>query len=145
MAEPKLVFCKRCGSMTLEACAKSDHCPVCHHVWGIFEYDAITWFKLPKEERDKYIEEHIIHDDETEYFKSLKQKDDANEKKSWDEAEKRVAQKTATNIPHCPICGSADLKKLSAVGKAVKIGFFGIFGAGDIGKTYKCNNCGSKF
>ena len=48
-------------------------------------------------------------------------------------------------IPKCPICGSTNLSKLSAIGKAAKVGFFGIFGAGDLGKTWKCNNCGSKF
>lgn len=49
------------------------------------------------------------------------------------------------NIPRCPICGSTSLTKISAAKKAAKIGFFGIFGAGDIGKTWKCNHCGSKF
>lgn len=47
--------------------------------------------------------------------------------------------------PTCPICGSTNLTKLSNVGKAAKVGFFGIFGAGDLGKTWKCKNCGSKF
>lgn len=47
--------------------------------------------------------------------------------------------------PKCPACGSRNLKKLSAVGKAAKVGTFGIFGAGNLGKTYKCNNCGVKF
>lgn len=50
-----------------------------------------------------------------------------------------------TNLPTCPICGSTNLTKLSNVGKAAKVGFFGIFGAGDLGKTWKCKNCGSKF
>lgn len=148
MDEVKLVFCKRCGSMALKAFAKSDHCPVCHHVWDIFEYDTVAWFNLPGDEKDKYIEEHIIHDGETEYFKQLKAVADAKNKKEWDDAEERVKKLTQpkpTNIPHCPICGSADLKKLSTVGKAAKIGIFGIFGMGDVGKTYKCNNCGSKF
>ena len=49
------------------------------------------------------------------------------------------------NKPKCPICGSTNLSKLSNVGKAAKIGLFGILGAGDLGKTWKCNNCGSKF
>lgn len=49
------------------------------------------------------------------------------------------------NIPTCPICGSTNLTKLSNVGKVAKVGFFGIFGAGDLGKTWKCKNCGSKF
>ena len=51
----------------------------------------------------------------------------------------------SSNVPKCPTCSSTNLSKISAVKKATKVGLFGIFGAGDIGKTYKCNNCGSKF
>lgn len=49
------------------------------------------------------------------------------------------------NIPRCPICQSTNLSKISAVQKGIKVGLFGIFGAGDIGKTYQCNNCKSRF
>ena len=52
---------------------------------------------------------------------------------------------TSTNIPKCPICGSTDLSKITLTHKAGKIALFGIFGMGDNGKTWKCNNCGSKF
>lgn len=55
------------------------------------------------------------------------------------------AEQEEANKPHCPICNSTDLSKISNIGKAAKIGMFGIFGAGDLGKTWKCNNCGSKF
>lgn len=51
----------------------------------------------------------------------------------------------SSSTPHCPICGSAKLSKISGAKKAIKIGLFGIFGAGDLGKTWKCENCGSKF
>ena len=47
--------------------------------------------------------------------------------------------------PKCPICNSTNLYKISTIKKATKIGLFGIFGMGDNGKTWKCNNCGSKF
>ena len=47
--------------------------------------------------------------------------------------------------PHCPICNSTDLSKISTAKKVAKIAAFGIFGMGDNGKTWKCNNCGSKF
>lgn len=53
--------------------------------------------------------------------------------------------KQSANVPKCPICNSTNLSKISNLKKAGKIGLFGIFGAGDIGKTYKCNNCGSRF
>lgn len=49
------------------------------------------------------------------------------------------------NIPKCPICQSTNLSKITTVQKAGKIALFGIFGMGDNGKTWKCNNCGSKF
>ncbi|WP_312045136.1 zinc ribbon domain-containing protein [Anaerotignum sp.] len=49
------------------------------------------------------------------------------------------------SIPHCPVCGSTDLEKLSSAGKVAKMGAFGIFGAGDLGKTWRCKNCDSKF
>lgn len=47
--------------------------------------------------------------------------------------------------PKCPICGSANLSKITAMKKAMKIASFGILGMDDNGKTWKCNNCGSKF
>lgn len=62
---------------------------------------------------------------------------------AWVSGEDKAPQ--PTNLPTCPICGSTNLTKLSNVGKAAKVGFFGIFGAGDLGKTWKCKNCGSKF
>lgn len=50
-----------------------------------------------------------------------------------------------SNVPKCPICSSTDLSKITIAHKAGKIALFGIFGMGDNGKTWKCNNCGSKF
>lgn len=49
------------------------------------------------------------------------------------------------NIPKCPICGSTDLSKITATKKAGKAVLFGLFAAGDMSKTWKCNKCGSKF
>ena len=49
------------------------------------------------------------------------------------------------NKPKCPICQSTNISKITTVQKAGKIALFGIFGMGDNGKTWKCNNCGSKF
>lgn len=49
------------------------------------------------------------------------------------------------HIPHCPFCSSTDLTKISALGKAIKIELLGLYGADDLGKTYRCRNCGGKF
>ncbi len=50
-----------------------------------------------------------------------------------------------SSLPRCPVCSSTNLSKLSATKSFLKIATFGIAGAGDVGKTWKCNKCGSKF
>lgn len=50
----------------------------------------------------------------------------------------------AHRLPTCPVCGSTNLSKLTATKSFLKIATFGIAGAGDVGKTWKCNKCGSK-
>lgn len=44
----------------------------------------------------------------------------------------------------CPYCQSTDTSKISMMGRAVSVGFFGI-GSKKIGKQYHCNKCGSDF
>lgn len=49
-------------------------------------------------------------------------------------------------VPKCPICGSTNIKKITMTTRAVKTAAFGVAGAvDDAGRTYKCENCGSKF
>lgn len=47
----------------------------------------------------------------------------------------------SSNFPHCPTCGSTNLKKISTTSKAVNTVAFGIFGT-KRHKTFHCNNCG---
>lgn len=83
--------------------------------------DAYVYNNKIKQQRQKQAEEYLFH------------------------AAANAQAQEWLNKPKCPICGSTNLSKLSNVGKAAKIGLFGILGAGDLGKTWKCNNCGSKF
>lgn len=69
-------------------------------------------------------------------------------KQYWEDqakAEEQEKIQQSQNVPKCPICQSTNLSKITVTKKAMKIAAFGIFGMGDNGKTYKCNNCGSKF
>ena len=45
------------------------------------------------------------------------------------------------DLPHCPTCGSTNIKKLDVVDRAVSVGFFGIF-SNKINKSFKCKDCG---
>jgi len=58
----------------------------------------------------------------------------------------RARKQKKENIPHCPICNSTNIKKITLSKRALKTAIFGIVGAiDDSGKTYKCNNCDSRF
>lgn len=50
------------------------------------------------------------------------------------------------HVLKCTYCNSTNIKKITLSKIAVKTAAFGVYGAvGDAGKTYKCENCGSKF
>lgn len=49
------------------------------------------------------------------------------------------------NMPKCPICSSTKIHKISATNKVASALTFGIFAAGHVSKTYKCDICGAKF
>lgn len=47
-------------------------------------------------------------------------------------------------IPKCPLCGSTNLKKLSALDRGASAFMWGL-GSNKIGKTYECKNCKATF
>lgn len=72
----------------------------------------------------------------------ITQKEEAHKK----EVEQRVQEyKDAKPQMECPVCHSTSLVKISNAGKVAKVWAFGLLGAGDLGKTWKCQACGSKF
>lgn len=60
-------------------------------------------------------------------------------------AREEAIAKQNKSIPVCPICGSDNLTKISVTKSFLKIATFGLAGAGDVGKTWKCRDCGTKF
>ena len=54
-------------------------------------------------------------------------------------------EKDYNNLPKCPVCHSTKIHKISMTNKAASALAFGVFAAGHVSKTYKCDVCGSKF
>lgn len=52
---------------------------------------------------------------------------------------------TYDKVPRCPICHSSQIHKISATNKVASALTFGIFAAGHVSKTFKCDTCGAKF
>lgn len=48
------------------------------------------------------------------------------------------------NIPHCPTCGSTNIKKISATSKVVGAGLFGLFSK-TARSQFECKDCGYKW
>lgn len=54
---------------------------------------------------------------------------------------RQSTQRQSSNIPHCPTCGSSNIRKIGAGERTASILGLGLFSR-KINKTWKCNNCG---
>lgn len=61
-----------------------------------------------------------------------------------DDMEDIIKDIPKTKLPHCPICGSTDLKRISATAKAVNTAMFGLLG-NKRKHQWHCNNCKTDF
>ena len=164
----ELLFCNKCGAVS---CSNTigDLCSSClkgnligttinfskAYAEVVEEYKKTHNGDYPSiEESDEMLREKYFYnklDNEVDYSAVKKRK--YSESPEGVEEQNRItdrwyakqnAQKFSTG-PKCPICGSTNLKKITGTRKAMKIGLFGLFGAGDLGKTYQCGQCGAKF
>ncbi|MCQ2498679.1 MAG: hypothetical protein MJ133_06800 [Lachnospiraceae bacterium] len=77
---------------------------------------------------------------------AIKSEKDAIEKEAITKRNEELkAEQEAIFSLECPVCHKKSVSKISNVGKIAKVYAFGLYGAGDLGKTYKCNICGCKF
>lgn len=155
-----VLYCKKCGRQLPELFDEQTHdkCDVCGSKFYIVPDKYIDNFRWRDGDGKKAVEDELVKTSPEFDPDLFARRDDILHQRTEDFERKMaigraiqegarpdVALKTNGQVPHCPICGSANLSKISAVKKAAKVGFFGLFGAGDLGKTWKCNNCGSKF
>lgn len=166
----ELLFCNKCGNAgSSELRRINSKCWICKE--GTYIGTGVEYNKAYSEVSKEYKEKHpgdypsAKESDEMlreKYFygklDSEVSKATVEKRKYWESPEgveeqnritdrwyaKQNAQKFSTG-PKCPICGSTNLKKITGTRKAMKIGLFGLFGAGDLGKTYQCEQCGAKF
>lgn len=167
----KVMYCERCGQVYHIAFSKK--CDFCKtkmellpeelkYKYHIFVED---WSKTSDKEKLLREENFVMgelkdnplfsFDDYKKQFQKqiqLNQKLDEWEKqKMLEQQAKNLAQmqkeKDKVNcIPKCPICGSQNVQKITITTRAVKTVAFGVVGVvDDAGKTFKCENCGSKF
>ncbi len=91
-------------------------------------------------------EKQVQNDRESFYSISQYHKNQILERQAKNLARMQKEKDKQDCIPRCPICGSTNINKIALGSRAVKTAVFGVVGAvDDTGKTYRCDNCGSKF
>lgn len=143
----QLHYCKKCGRIVQAFIDRNETCDYCKEpIYPIPDkfLEENLKIAMKNEFKEQFFEEYIKSSPEFDEQANAGMEEWLAD--SMREVHASIAQaKAQNNTPSCPSCGSANLSKISSVKKAMKVGIFGVFGAGDLGKTYKCNNCGVKF
>ena len=145
-------ICKSCGAISFN---KEDICPVCNI--PLITVPFFTGRKIDNlggEDRDKYIEEitgqklnPIMVQKRKDYLKKIyKEQKEILQKRIRKSEESRINEYQqkylAEHNIHCPYCNSTNVTKIGTVNRAVSVSMLGL-ASSKIGKTHKCNNCGS--
>lgn len=144
-----LWLCPKCGgnctSVKGEEPTEGAKCPLCDGDLIETPYTFGEYGKNRETIRQEYIYSRPDYDpEEIAYWDNVRTQRMKESAKKLGPIKKPEPEEN-TNQPKCPICQSTNLKKISTAKKVGKIAMFGIFGMGDNGKTWQCNNCGSKF
>ena len=144
-----LTYCKKCGLITQKRQGQ-EICAACEIPMDNVpsEYLTASGMMFISQKTKQEFEELIKQGEEFDIQASLERNDIINQKKIEREVKikEKVSEYNKTKVKFtCPFCHSENLSKISNVGKFLKVSAFGILGAGDLGKKYKCNSCGCKF
>ena len=151
-----LCYCDKCGSLDDWAEPEKHKCYCCDNFPLIpipREYiDNFRWrdgdgkecFKKEVIETSPNLDKDLyIHKDEI-----LKAKNDEMKAKMaigravLNGANPKEALKGNFAVVKCPSCNSTNVSKIGTINRAMSIGLFGL-ASSKIGKTHKCNNCGT--
>lgn len=150
------VICYRCGYTQGKDMLK---CPVCNN-----EFTKVNFFlgnkliNMNGDQRIQWLENKLGHPLEEKYVEMRKAyqkqrmeeyyKEKELEKQKQEELEREQINKQFeeySHVPKCPICGSANLRKISTLSKTGSVAVWGVYAAGKVAKTWHCNNCDSEF
>ena len=145
-----LHYCKKCGRILQNSwgdeilkcdCCKSTTCPV-PEKYLLEGFDIA--FKN-KESEQLLIEELVKTSPEFDQY-LFDHRDEILAKQSAEFDTKMAHGKAVLEenirIPKCPTCGSTNISKIGTVNRMISTGLFGL-ASSKIGKTHKCNNCGT--
>lgn len=142
-----LYYCKKCGRIILLIIEDNLICDCCKSdIFPIPDKFLIGKSKMiiNEELKDQFIEKYVKSSPEFDQY-LFDHRDEILAKQSADFNAKmehgRAILEEQSNIPKCPTCQSANIRKMSGLESGASIAMFGLFSR-KINKTFKCNNCG---
>ncbi len=156
------LICESCGDIEFDG--DNYQCPICNiNLTKVGFIDGHKLMRMNGKKRIQWLENKLGHpisekmiNMRREYYKKQDEEEQQRLKEEREKYKRKATQNAIeygrrlleekNNVPKCPICGSTNLKKITITTRVVKTAAFGTIGAiDDAGKTYKCENCGSKF
>lgn len=145
-----LCYCKKCGRIVLFLLDKDEKsCDYCNNiVFPIPKQFLSSEYSINEDLKANFINEYIKTSPE--FDQHLFNSREKNEMQHINDFEKlnsalvhgKEILEEKSRVPKCPNCGSSNVSKIGVVGRAVSFKLVG-FASSKIGKTHKCNNCGT--
>lgn len=146
-----LYYCKKCGRIVIhhDKIEKIYNCDCCkselHKVPTELYESHFDFLGHNNPKAEKLREELVKTSPEFDQY-LFDHRDEILAKQSAELNAKMAIGKTImeeqSRVPKCPSCGSTNISKIGVVNRVVSTHFLGL-GSSKIGKTHKCNNCGT--
>ena len=143
-----LCYCKKCGRIILFIIEDKLKCDCCHSkVYPVPDEFLVGKSKMVinKNLKQQFINEYIKTSPEFDQY-LFNHRDEILAKQSAEFDAKMAHGKAVLEenirIPKCPTCGSTNISKIGTVNRIISTGLFGL-ASSKIGKTHKCNKCGT--
>lgn len=144
-----LYYCKKCGRIIFLFDSWERVCDCCKSdVYPMPEQYLSSEFSINEDLKEKFVNEYIKgsaefdqHLYEDREKNAIQHANDFEKYNSALDHGKAIFEEQA-RTPKCPSCGSANISKIGTLNRMVSIGFLGL-ASSKIGKTHKCNNCGT--
>lgn len=157
-----LYYCKRCGYTWVVFFDDDSKACFCCNAIGvpvpdkyISDRQGDLKISFSSEEAKRQLIEDLVKTSPEFDQEWFDRRDEVVEKKIAKNEAKRELTKAVSNgvnikdalrgnysVTKCPSCGSTNVSKIGFINRAVSTGLFGL-ASSKIGKTHKCNNCGT--
>ena len=143
-----LCYCKKCGRIILFIIEDKLECDCCHSKVSPVPDEFLVGeskMVINKNLKQQFINEYIKTSPEFDQY-LFDHRDEILAKQSAEFDAKMAHGKAIleeqSRVPKCPTCQSTNISKIGTLNRMASVGLFGL-ASSKIGKTHKCNNCGT--